>query len=106
MPVKQKISWNQIWLIWGSHYVSTREFCRTVKIDRTQVQERIRDQRRKPGKIPTIAEQQKQLDALRANGEHDKADELAFEVYVRIREWDLAARMIRMLAYEANGQLL
>ena len=67
--MKSEIIWNQIRLAWQCRYVSTRQFCREIGIDRSGIQEKIRDEAWKAGPYLTLEEMERKIITLRARGE-------------------------------------
>lgn len=64
MPGKPQLDWRTIYYAWQENFVTTREFCRKTGLDRSYLQEKIRDGCWKLCGKATIEEMYRELDIL------------------------------------------
>ena len=64
MPGKPQLDWRTIRYAWQEHFVTTRLFCRETGLDRSYLQEKIRDGGWQLARKPTIAEMYQHLQSL------------------------------------------
>jgi hypothetical protein len=61
MPGKPQLDWQNIRFAWQENFVTTRLFCRETGLDRSYLQEKIRDEGWRPLRKPTIEDMRKNL---------------------------------------------
>ena len=64
MPGKPHLDWRNIRFAWQENFVTTREFCRETGLDRSYLQEKIRDESWRLLRKPKIENMRKHLSAL------------------------------------------
>jgi hypothetical protein len=61
MPGKPQLDWRNIRFAWQENFVTTRLFCRETGLDRSYLQEKIRDEGWRLLRKPTIEDMRKHL---------------------------------------------
>src|SRR5262245_54366770 len=64
MTGKPQLDWQVIRFAWQEHFVTTRLFCRETGLDRSYLQEKIRDEGWRLLRKPTIEDMRKHLSGL------------------------------------------
>jgi hypothetical protein len=64
MTGKTQLDWKNIRLAWQEHFVTTRQFCRETGLDRSYLQEKIRDEGWRPLRKATIGDMIKHLSII------------------------------------------
>jgi hypothetical protein len=106
MAGKPQLDWRVIQFAWQEHFVTTRLFCRETGLDRSYLQEKIRDEGWRPLRKPTIEDMRKHLsfiawtDYARRNPERVK--DLQERIKDRLVLKDMWLRLVKQTVENAR----
>jgi hypothetical protein len=86
MPGKAQLDWQDIRFAWQENFVTTRLFCRETGLDRSYLQEKIRDEGWRLLRKPTIEVMRKHLSVLEWTGYARRNPERIKDLSERIKD--------------------
>jgi hypothetical protein len=86
MAGKQQLDWQVIRFAWQENFVTTRLFCRETGLDRSYLQEKIRDEGWRLLRKPTIEDMRKHLDVVEWSDYAQRNPERIKDLQERIKD--------------------
>jgi hypothetical protein len=93
MAGKASLDWKVIRFAWQEHFVSTRTFCRETGLDRSFLQEKIRDEDWRLLHKPTIEDMRKHLSVLEWSDYARRNPERVKDLQERIKDREVLKAM-------------
>jgi hypothetical protein len=93
MPGKPQLDWRNIRFAWQENFVTTRLFCRETGLDRSYLQEKIRDEGWRLLRKPTIQDMRKHLYVLEWSDYAYQNPERVADLQNRIKDREELKRM-------------
>jgi hypothetical protein len=93
MPGKPQLDWQVIRFAWQEHFVTTRLFCRETGLDRSYLQEKIRDEGWRLLRKPKIEDMRARLSVLQWTDYARRDPERVKDLQERIKDREVLKAM-------------